>query len=125
MIFGMNKELYKKLCINFNKHPSKDVYQLWDEELKIYKKDEIEKAVTSIIRNDEYMPSLGRIIEEIKVGQGNYIPNNKSVANGRKITAKPEWFDKEFEEEEDIDEETQRVYDDFMEFLKEFREWNR
>ncbi len=95
----MNKKIFKMLCINFNKDANKETYSLWEEELKKYDPIYVDKALHTIIKNDKYFPTLARIIDVIKI----------------------EMLSTETENEI-IDEETQKEFDEFQEFIKAFRE---
>lgn len=99
----MNKKDFAMLCINYGKEPNEELYELWKTNLKDYEDAEIKKAINTIIANDKYFPTFNRIISILK-------------------KVEPEWINKNTFEE--IDEETKAVFDDFQQFLEEFRNAN-
>ena len=120
----MNKQLFKKLCLNYGKDPNKDLYELWSNELRPYDEEELEKAISIIVANDKFFPTLSRVLEVVKEVVKNEVIDFNSEASVRKkmerLNIHPDWLDKEIENEP-MDEETQKEFDDFQEFLEEFR----
>ena len=120
----MNKELFKKLCMNYNKSANKELYELWNYNLRPFDDEEVEEALNIIVGTDKFFPTLSRILEVVKE-----VVKNKTTADSETIVREkmkkhnihPEWLDK-YIENDPIDEETQNEYDDFQDFLKEFRE---
>ena len=96
----MNKRLYLMLCSNYNKEPDKELYELWEENLKEYNEQQVENAIKQIIKTDKYMPTLARIIEMIDTSY------------------KPEWMNKEITKEEISEEELRELEEEFKIFEK-------
>ena len=121
MIFGMNKQLFKQLCMNFNKEADKDLYELWEHNLRPYDEDEIQKAINVIIAKDKFFPTFSRFLEVVKdIVSKEEFDSEKSVREKMKrLNIHPDWLDKEIVNEP-IDEETEDVFNDFNNFIKEF-----
>lgn len=120
----MKIDLFKKLCANFNREPSEDLYLLWNEELRIYDDEEIEKTLKIIMSNDNFFPTLSRFKEVMKEVLNNELDTFDSEKNVRekmkRLNIHPSWLDQEIVNEP-IDEETQETFEDFNSFLMEFR----
>ena len=120
----MRIETFKKLCANFNREPSEDLYLLWNENLKIYDDEEIEKAVKTILSNDNYFPTLSRFKEVMKEILNNEYENFDSERNVRgkmeKLDIHPSWLDK-YITNDPVDEETEKIYNDFNLFIEDYR----
>lgn len=116
----MNKELFKQLCLNFNKESNKELHKLWDKELQDYDPIYVEQAVKNIIAKDRFFPTLARIVEEIKNLPCIEISEEEKIKRMKKLKIVPEWAGKEIVNEP-IDEETEKIFDDFQEFLEDFR----
>lgn len=123
MIIGMNKKLFKQLCMNYNKEADKELYELWEHNLRCYDEEELSKAINIIIANDKYFPTLNRILEIVKdiVNKENIEYDEKymkeKIINSGVI---PEWFNKDITNQK-IDEQTKKEYDEFMGFIEVFR----
>lgn len=120
----MNKELFKKLCMNYNKSANKELYDLWSYNLRPYSNDEIEEAINIIVGTDKFFPTLSRVLEVIKeVVKHKPIENSETVVREKmkKHNIHPKWLDK-FITNEPLDEETEKEFNDFQDFLKEIRE---
>lgn len=89
-IFGMNKKIFKQLCMNYNKEADKELYELWEYNLRCYDEDEIQKAINIIISNDKYFPTLNRILEVAKnvVAKEIFVKDETKYKN-------TEWYGKE------------------------------
>ena len=122
MIIGMNKQLFKQLCMNYNKEADKDLYELWEYNLRPYDEDEIQKAISVIVAKDKYFPTFSRFLEVVKdIVSKEEFDSEKSVREKMKrLNIHPDWLDKEIINEP-IDEETEDVFNDFNNFLEEFR----
>ena len=83
----MNKRLFFMLCTNYNRDPDKQLYELWESNLKDYDETQIENAIKEIIKVDKFMPTLARIIEMIDT------------------TKMPSWFNEKIEYERVSNEE--------------------
>ncbi len=115
----MRIELFKKLCMNFNKEPNEDLYLLWNEKFEEFDPYYLEKAISLIISNDSYFPTIARVLEVLRELPYKEIPTEEKK---RRMIAKginPEWLDKEYEDE--LDEETENEFADFQNFLEDFR----
>lgn len=121
----MKIELFKKLCTNFNREPSEDLYILWNENLRIYDDDEINKAVKTIISNDSYFPTLSRFKEVMKDILNNELKNYDSEKVVRekmeRLDIHPSWLNADIKNEP-VDEETENIFSDFNSFIEEFRQ---
>lgn len=111
----MNKTLFKQLCMNYNKQPDKELYELWEYNLRPYDEEEIQQAINIITTNDKYFPTLNRLLEVVKdiVLKETFIKDESKYKNTK-------WYGKEIINQP-IDEETQKEFDDFNNFIKEFR----
>ena len=120
----MNKTIFKKLCLNYDKEPDKDLYELWEYQLRAYDEEEIQQMVEYIITNDRFFPTLSRVLEVIKEISKKELDTFDSEKNVRekmkRLNIKPSWLDQEIVNEP-IDEETQETFEDFNSFLMEFR----
>ena len=124
MIFGMNKKIFKQLCMNYNKEADKDLYELWEHNLRCFDEEEIQKAISIIITVDKYFPTVNRILEVVKdvVSKESIDYNSESAVKEKmeRLNIKPEWIDKKIINEP-IDEETVKEFEDFNKFIEEFR----
>lgn len=116
----MDKELYMQLCFNFNKEPNEELHKLWDEELEVFDKDEVKRAVKNIMIKDKFMPNLNRILEELRDMPIKYITEEEKRLKMANMGIKPEWLDKDIQNEE-LDEETIKESEEFNQFIKDFR----
>ena len=116
----MNKELFKKLCMNYGKDANKELYELWNDELKDYDPYYLQLAIDNIVKNDKFFPTISRVIEEMKVMPYEEIPDWEKKRRMKEKGVEPEWLDKVFEDEE-VDEETEKEFEDFKSFIEEFR----
>ena len=123
MIIGMNKKLFKQLCMNYNKEADKELYELWEYNLRCYDEEELSKAINIIIANDKYFPTLNRVLEVVKE-----IVNKENIEYDEKYMKEkminsgviPDWLDKPIINKP-IDDETKETYEDFKRFMEEFR----
>ena len=117
----MKIELFKKLCANFNKAPNEDLYLLWNDELKEYDPYYLELAIHNIIRSDNYFPTISRVLEALKELSCEEIPAEEKTRRMKEKGIEPEWLNKKIVNQP-IDEETKKEYEEFQEFIKEFRD---
>lgn len=117
----MNKELFKKICINFGKDANKELYDLWNEQLEDYAPYYLELAINNIIAKDKYFPTLSRVIEELKNLPSIEIPAEEKTRRMKEKGIEPKWLNKKIVNQP-IDEETKKEYEEFQEFIKEFRD---
>ena len=111
----MNKKQFVKLCINFNKEPSEDLFDLWKEALEDYDPYYIELALKNIITNDRYFPTLNRIIEELRNLPCIEIPENEKIKRMKAKGVVPNWLGKNITSNEGEEDE------EFKTFIEEFR----
>lgn len=116
----MNKDLFKKLCLNFNKEPDKELYDLWNEELEVINSIYVEKAIKNIMKKDKFMPNLNRVFEELNKLGDVYITEEEKVKKWVQNGVKPSWYNNEIINEK-IDKETEEIFEDFNNFIQEFR----
>lgn len=116
----MRTELFKQLCMNFGKEPTEELYLLWNETLEEYDPYYVEQAIRSIIKNDKFFPTISRVLEVLKELPYEEIPTEEKIRRMKKMGIEPEWLYKEYEEEL-LDEETEKEFADFQNFLEEFR----
>ena len=91
MIIGMNKQLFKTLCMNYNREADKDLYELWEHNLRCYDEEEIKQAINIIISKDKYFPMLNRILEVVKdVVNKEPLDDRYKIEKLNKI--KPKWY---------------------------------
>ena len=111
----MNKKDFAKLCFNYNKEPNEELYELWNDNLKPYDEEEIQKAINIIISQDKYFPTLSRVLEVVKeiVSKEIFIKDETKYKN-------TSWYGKEIINKE-IDKETQKQFEDFNQSIEEFR----
>lgn len=114
----MNKSLFKQLCMNYNKEADKELYELWEYNLRLYDEKEIQKAINIIISNDKYFPNLNRMLEVVKeVVKNDKVIYDKEykVNRMKKLNIIPEWYNKKIKENKII------VDNNFKNFIEEFR----
>jgi len=119
----MNKKQFKKLCLNYGKDANVDLYELWNYNLRCFDEDEIEKTINIIISTDQYFPTLNRLLEVAKqVVREEDIDYDEKQLGGifKEKGVVPEWYGKEIENEP-IDEETEKEFNEFQAFLEDFR----
>lgn len=115
----MNKQLFKQLCINYNRTADKDLFELWEYNLRPYDEEELKKAFGIIMVQDKYFPNLNRVLEVVKDVVNKELTNDRYKLE-KLDRIKPEWYGKEIENEP-IDEETKKEFEDFNKFIEEFR----
>lgn len=92
MNFGMNKQLFKQLCMNYNRDADKELYELWEYNLRCYDEDEMKQAISIIISQDKYFPTLSRILEVVKdIVNKEVIDDRYKIEKLNKI--KPSWYE--------------------------------
>lgn len=116
---NMRIELFKQLCMNFGKEPTEELYLLWNETLEEYDSYYVEQAIKSIIKNDKFFPTISRVLEVLKESPYKEIPTQEKKRRMIEKSICPEWLDKEYEDE--LDEETEKEFNDFQNFLEDFR----
>lgn len=117
----MRIELFKKLCMNFNKEPNEDLYLLFDEQFGEYDPYYFEQAIAYIIKNDNYFPTVARVLEVLKELPSEEIPTEEKKRRMKQMGVSPAWLDMVFEDETELDEEES---EDFKNFLESFRRGN-
>ena len=109
----MKIDLFKKLCANFNREPSEDLYLLWNEKLRIYDDDEIDKTLKIIMSNDIYFPTLSRFKEVMKDVLNEELETFDSEKNVRekmkRLNIHPAWLDDPKLLSESTNEEPQTI----------------
>lgn len=120
----MNKKDFVKLCFNFSKEPSEELFELWEYNLRCYDEDEIQKAIGIILTQDKYFPTLNRMLEVVKgiVEKEEIIQDDEDAIRKKmkRLNIRPEWLDKEIKSQP-IDEETKEFEKEFKNFIEEFR----
>lgn len=116
----MRIELFKQLCMNFGKEPTEELYLLWNETLEEYDPYYVEQAIKSIIKNDKFFPTISRVLEVLKELPYKEIPTEEKKRRMKEKGVEPSWLDKVFEDEE-VDEMTLKEFNDFQNFLEDFR----
>ena len=116
----MNKETFKKLCMNFGKDANKELYELWNEQLEDYDPYFVDIAISNIIRNDKYFPTISRVIDELRNIPFEEIPIEEKKRRMKAKGIEPEWLDKVFEDEEP-DDDTIREFEEFKSFIEDLR----
>lgn len=121
----MNKKDFVKLCFNFSKEPSEELFELWEYNLRCYDEDEMQKAINIIISQDKYFPTLNRILEVVKdiVNKEEIIQDDENVIREKmkRLNIHPEWLNKKIKNQK-VDEETKKEFEEFKDFIKEFRD---
>lgn len=111
-IIGMNKKIFKQLCMNFNKEPDKELYELWEYNLRCYDEEEIQQAISKIIANDKYFPTFSRLLQIVKevVSKEEFDYNNEKHIQEKmkRLDIHPSWLDKETTNEP-IDEQALEI----------------
>lgn len=95
MISGMNKNLFKQLCLNYNRTADVELYKLWEYNLRCYDEDEMQKAINIIISSDKYFPNLNRVLEVVKevVSKEDIVFDEEYKINRmKKLGIKPVWL---------------------------------
>ena len=116
----MKINLYKKLCMNYDKEPNEELFNLWNEMLEEYDPYYIELAVNNIIKNDKFFPTFSRLLEEYKNIPAVEIPQEEKEKRMRAKGVIPSWLNKEIINQP-LDEETNNLFNDFNSFIQEFR----
>lgn len=124
----MNKKLFKQLCMNYGKDADKELFELWEYNLRCYDENEMQKAISIIISQDKYFPTLNRVLEVVKdvVRKEEIIRDDENVIKEKmkRLNIHPDWLDEEITNKK-IDEETEKEFDDFNNFIEEFRSDNK
>ena len=107
--------------MNFDKEPNEELFNMWTEMLEDYDPYYIQVAIDNIIKNDKFFPAFNRILEEIKNLPPIEIPEEEKIKRMKAKRVKPEWLGKEIENQP-IDDETENIFSNFQNFIKEFRE---
>lgn len=89
----MNKKDFVKLCMNYDKEPNEELYELWKEELKDYDTYYVEIAIKNITKEDKFFPNLNRILEEIKKLQSLEIPTYEKIKRMKEKGVIPSWLE--------------------------------
>lgn len=120
----MNKKQFVKLCKNYDKDPDLDLYELWSYNLRPYDDEEIDRTFNKIMLTDRFFPTLSKVLEMVKeivaVEEINFDSENAVREKMEKSGIKPIWLRGEVVNQE-IDEETENLFGDFNNFIKEFR----
>lgn len=111
----MNKQLFKQLCINYNRTADKDLFELWEYNLRPYDEEEVKKAFSIIMLQDKYFPNLNRVLEVVKSVVEKETPDGRCKIE-KLDRIKPEWYGKEI-----VSEKIEEEDEDFKSFIKEFR----
>lgn len=90
----MNKKDFAKLCMNYDKEPNEELYELWNEELKDYDNYYVEMAIKNIIANDRYFPTLSKVIEELKNLPPMEISVEEKIKRMKEKGVIPSWLEK-------------------------------
>ena len=117
----MNKKLYKMLCVNFNKEPDKDMYELLEETLYGYDDYLIKDTIDYIIKNDKYMPNIARIIEVLKSMPNERLTDKQKIKRWEEKGIHPNWLDIEIKREPISDEDLKQL-ENLMKKYKEIGE---
>lgn len=116
----MKIDLFRQLCMNFNREPSEDLYKIWNEELDDFDELHVEQAVKNIMLKDKFFPTLSRIIEEIKILPPIELSDEIKRKRMEERGIIPQWLRGEVVNQQ-IDKETEDLFEDFNNFIEEFR----
>lgn len=116
----MNKKLFVKLCMNFDKEPNEELFNLWNEMLEEYDPHYVEIAINNIIKNDKYFPTFSKIMEEINNLPELEIPDEEKIKRMKAKGIIPSWLNKEIKNQ-NIDKETEDIFNNFNSFIEDFR----
>jgi len=116
----MKVELFRKLCMNFNKEPNEELYLLWKEQFDDYDPYYLEIVINNIIANDSYFPTISKVIEEFKKTNCKEIPVKEKERRKKEKNVIPNWLYKEIINQP-INNEVEKKYNNFNSFLEEFR----
>ena len=116
----MRIELFRQICMNFNREPSEDVYRLWNEELINYDDLYVEQAFKNILKNEKYFPTLSRVIEEITNLPSIEITEDTKKKRMEKRGIIPQWLRGEVINER-MGISDYKTFEDFNDFIEEFR----
>ena len=120
----MNKKDFAKLCFNYGREPNEDLYELWEDNLRCYDEDEIKKTINTIISQDKYFPTLSRVLEVVKdVVKKEDVSKNEDaiIEKAKRLNINLHWYNEDVESEP-IDDDTKKIFEDFNNFIKEFRD---
>ena len=111
----MKIDLFKQLCMNYDKVPNEELYILWKNELKDFDPYYIEVAIKNIIARDRYFPTLSKILEELKNVPAMEIPQEVKIKRMKDKGVIPSWLNQNINESEiEVDYE-------FKNFIEGFR----
>lgn len=119
----MNKKIFKQLCMNYNRDADKDLYEMWEYNLRCYDEDEMQKAINIIIAQDKFFPTLSRVLEVVKdVVKKEDVSKNEDaiIEKAKRLNINLQWYNEDIEDEP-IDDETKKTFEDFNKFIEEFR----
>ena len=88
----MNKKQFVALCINFDKEPSEELFNMWNEMLEDYDSYYIQVVIDNIIKNDKFFPTFYRILEELKNLPPMEIPEEEKIKRMKAKGVIPEWL---------------------------------
>lgn len=89
----MNKKDFAKLCMNYDKEPNEELYELWNDALKDYDTYYVKVAIKNIISNDRYFPTLSKVLEEIKNLPPMEIPMEEKIKRMKEKGVIPSWLE--------------------------------
>jgi len=89
----MNKKDFAKLCMNYDKEPNEELYELWNDALKDYDTYYVKVAIKNIIANDRYFPTLSKVLEEIKNLPVMEIPVKEKIKRMKEKGVIPSWLE--------------------------------
>ena len=116
----MKIDLFRRICMNFNKEPNEELYLLWNDELEDYDPIYVEEAIKEILSTDRYFPTIARVVEVLKKIKPREFTEEEKTKRMEQRGIVPEWVGKEIKNEL-IDEETQKEHEDFLKFIEDFR----
>ncbi|MBR4672051.1 MAG: hypothetical protein IKO78_02475 [Bacilli bacterium] len=116
----MKIDLFRKLCMNFNKEPNEELYLLWNEELEEYDQIYVEEAIKEILSTDRYFPTIARIMEVLKTIKPREFTEEEKTKRMEQRGVIPKWLYQDIKNEP-IDKETEKEFEDFNKFIEDFR----
>lgn len=91
----MNKKLFKMLCDNYGRNVSVELYEMFDEELKMYDPMLVKGAIKKILSNNKYFPTLSEIKEVIRELPPLIISEDEKIKRWKAKGIVPAWLQNE------------------------------
>ena len=116
----MKIDLFRRICMNFNKEPNEELYLLWNDELEDYDPIYVEEAIKEILSTDRYFPTIARVVEVLKKIKPREFTKEEKTKRMEQRGIIPSWLYQDIQNEP-IDEETLKTREELDSVLEDFR----